>query len=76
MFPALMSLYFCCNTEMAGSKSGVNSMDTSCLVSVVQSASRGVMVGGYFLGILCVFLTEHLWEKCCCPPISKVGWHE
>lgn len=39
-------------------------------------ASRGVMVGGYFLGILCVFLTEHLWEKCCCPPISIVGWHE
>ncbi len=35
------------------------SMDPSCLVSTVQAAGGGVMVGGYFLGTLCIVPIEH-----------------
>ncbi len=45
-----MSLNICCDIQMVGSEFGVKnmSMDSSCLVSAVQTGGGGVMVWGIF----------------------------
>lgn len=46
--PVLTSLNFSCDIQVVGSELGINNIDPSCFLSMVQAAAGGLMVQEIF----------------------------